>query len=72
MRKRLFIVLLFLTPIFFFFGLRLLRFIMGTDYQETITKEIVEALIYGYTVSLGLWYHYRKGNLGVEKNRLAR
>jgi hypothetical protein len=45
---------------------------VGTDYQETIAKEIVEALIYGYAVSLGLWYHYRKGNLGVEKNRLAK
>jgi hypothetical protein len=64
MRKKIFMTLLFVTPVFFFFGIRLLDVIIGRDNQESLTGEIIGALLCGYGGSLGLWYLYRKANKG--------
>ena len=62
MRKKIFFILLFFTPILFFLGLRLLRYLIGSDIQESLKMEIIGSIICGYGVSLGLWYHYRRAN----------
>jgi hypothetical protein len=62
MKKIVFIILLFSAPIFFFFGYRLLRAIIGNDSQESLTAEIMGSIMCGYLGSYGIWNLYRKVN----------
>ncbi|MDR2813714.1 MAG: hypothetical protein LBB79_03535 [Prevotellaceae bacterium] len=69
LQKYIFIILLFLTPLFFFFGFRFFQIIGWSDSQEPVKDEIVRALVCGIGASLGLWplwYQVRKNG----KNRV--
>ena len=68
MRKKIFYMVLLLTPLLFFFGLRLLRFVIGSETDESLKSEVIHALCCGYAVSLGLWFQYRR----VKKMQLPR
>ena len=58
MKKKLLFVILLSTPLWFFFGLRFLNYIIGSESQETLKQEIIGSLICGYGVSLGIWYNF--------------
>jgi len=62
MKKKIFFVALFITPLLFFWGKRLLELIIGNETHESLKIEIITAIFIGYGVSLGLWNLYRKAN----------
>jgi hypothetical protein len=60
MKRKIFIILLFVNPILYFFGLRFMQMIFSTDRTESLKSEIIIAMIIGYTISFALWYLDRK------------
>lgn len=56
------IVLLFSTPIIFFFANRVVQFVFGSNNQESLTAEIIGAVMCGYGASLAFWLLYKKVN----------
>ena len=60
MKKKLFFVLMFISPVLFFFGLRFFNYIIGREYQETLKQEIIGAVMCAYTGCIGIWLLYRK------------
>jgi hypothetical protein len=60
MRKKIFLILLCITPVLFFFGMRLMRMIFSTEETESLKSEIIWAIIIGYGASLMLWNLERK------------
>jgi hypothetical protein len=60
MKRKIFIILLFVSPIFFFFGHRLMRMIFTPERIESLKDEVILALMCGYGASLGLWFLDRK------------
>jgi hypothetical protein len=68
MKRKIFIILLFLTPILFFLGMRLLHLIFPPDRPESLKSELTLALMSGYGASIGLWFLFRKaGKTGRKK-----
>jgi hypothetical protein len=60
MKRKIFVILLFLTPVLFFCGHRLVKMVFPPDNLESLKMEIIGALMCGYGASLGLWYLDRK------------
>jgi hypothetical protein len=60
MKRKIFIILLFVIPVLYFFGMRLSRMIFQTERTESLKSEIIGAIIIGYTMSLYFWYLDRK------------
>jgi hypothetical protein len=60
MKRKIFIILLFASPVFFFFGHRLLHVIFPPEGTESFKYEIIKAIMCGYGASLGLWCLDRK------------
>jgi hypothetical protein len=60
MKRKLFIILLFVSPIFFFLGHRLLHVIFPPERSESLKYEIIGAIVCGYGASFGLWSLDRK------------
>lgn len=60
MRKKIFLIQLFISPVFYFFGFRLIRMIFPPEETESLKSEIIWAIIIGYSTSLALWNLHRK------------
>ena len=59
MRKKIFFMLLIFTLVLFFFGMRLLKFIMGSESHESLGSEIILSIMCGYGGSIGLFFQYK-------------
>ena len=59
MRKKVFFILLIFTPVLFFFGLRLLKYIVGSESHESFGSEIILSILCGYGASIGLFFQYK-------------
>jgi hypothetical protein len=60
MKRKIGLILLFVSPVLYFFGIRFVRMIFQTERTESLKSEIITAIIIGYTISLALWYLDRK------------
>jgi hypothetical protein len=58
--KRKILIILFITPVLYFFGIRLERMIFQMERTESLKSEIITAIIFGCTMSLYFWYLDRK------------
>ena len=58
LRKGLLFIFLISTPLLFFFGLRLINFVIGSENTESIKSEVITAVFCGYAVSLGFWFNF--------------
>lgn len=60
MRKKLIVILLCTTPIYFFWGNRLIQYIFGRNNPESLKSEIIGAVFVGYTTSCSAYFIFRK------------
>jgi hypothetical protein len=60
MKRKIFIILLFVIPVLYFFGMRLKRMIFPRERTESLKSEIIAAIIFGCAMSLYFWYLDRK------------
>lgn len=53
-------ILLFFTPVMYFFLNRILQAILGNEIQESLMSEVIWAIIIGAGMSYGFWYSFLK------------
>ena len=53
-------VLMFFSPVMFFFGLRFLHYIFGREVQDTLKIEIIQSVMCAYAGCFGVWLLNRK------------